>query len=404
MSTMQQTLEGPVPSAEPVLTPALTFVMAVACGAMVANLYFSQALIGLIGPALGLNEGTAGLTVTLTQLGYGAGLLFIVSLADLVENRRLILFNLGCVITGLVIVALSTSASVFLVGSFLAGFGSVGAQILVPFAAHIAPEAVRGRVIGNIMAGLLTGIMLARPAANMIADLAGWRAVFVVAAVLMTALMAVLARTLPERWPRADMHYGQILLSTLRLLRDLPLLRRRTAYQSIAFATFNLFWTAVPLALAQSFGLGQRGIALFALAGAGGALAAPMAGRLADRGLTRPATGFAIAVLALSCLLAGWATAAGLILVLVVTAVTLDAAVQTNQVISQRAIYSLSAEARGRLNAAYMTVVFVCGALGSLLGAWTFSHGGWRATALTGVAMSLAALVLFATEFRPRRG
>lgn len=400
MSILPAKGDAALPPAQPALSHLLTFVMAAACGAMVANLYYSQALIGLIAPALGMNDGTAGLIVTITQAGYGIGLLLVVSLADLVENRRLVLLSLAGVIVGLVTIALATTMPMFLIGSFLAGFASVGAQILVPFAAHIAPESLRGRVIGNIMFGLLTGIMLARPVANIIADLAGWRAVFLTAAVVMLALMAVLARTLPTRQPTSRMHYGHILLSTLRLLRDEPVLRWRTAYQGIAFATFNLFWTAIPLVLAQSFGLGQRGIALFALAGAGGALAAPVAGRLADRGLTTPATGAALAVLVLSCLLAGWSVAAGFLVVLAGTAIALDAAVQANQVLGQRTVYSLSDEARGRLNAAYMSVVFFCGALGSMLGAWTFHHGGWWTTCLAGAALSGIGLVLFAAERR----
>lgn len=383
------------------LSPGLTFVFALACGAMVANLYYAQPLIGLVSPELGLHESLAGLIVTLTQLGYGAGLLLLVSLADLVENRLLVLATTGATAAGLAGVALSTSAGPFLAASFVVGLGSVGAQVLVPFAAHLAPEASRGRTIGNVMAGLLAGIMLARPFSSTVADAFGWRAVFWVSAGLMLALMALLARSLPRRSPRGGMHYGQVLGTTLRLLATEPVLQRRSAYQGLMFACFNLFWTAVPLELVQRFGLTQRGIALFALAGAGGALAAPLAGRLADRGLTRPATGLAFAAVALSYALAGWSSWAALVVPLALSAVALDAAVQLNQVLSQRVVYSLPPELRGRLNAGYMTVVFACGAAGSALAAATFFHGGWRLTCLTGAALGLAGLALFATERRP---
>lgn len=140
MSILPAKGDAALPPAQPALSHLLTFVMAAACGAMVANLYYSQALIGLIAPALGMNDGTAGLIVTITQAGYGIGLLLVVSLADLVENRRLVLLSLAGVIVGLVTIALATTMPMFLIGSFLAGFASVGAQILVPFAAHIAPE------------------------------------------------------------------------------------------------------------------------------------------------------------------------------------------------------------------------------------------------------------------------
>ena len=380
------------------MSPALIAVFAVACGAMVANLYYAQALIGLIAPAIGLAPRLAGLTVTLTQLGYGAGLLLIVSLADLVENRRLALTMLGGVILSLVGVATSQSAPTFLAFSFLTGFCCVGAQILIPFAAHMATDATRGRVVGNIMGGLVTGIMLSRPAASFLAANFGWRAIFWVSAAAMVVLGVVLYRMLPERRPTTRMHYGQILASTLKLLVHERVIRRRAAYQSILFATFHLFWTAAPLFLAQRFGFGQRGIALFALAGAGGALAAPIAGRLADRGHIRAGTMGALLTAIAAFLMAGWTGVAGLLLALAASAIVLDGATQFNQVVSQRVIYSIAPEARGRITSVFMTTVFLGGAIGSSLAPLTFLRGGWMATMLTGAAAISVAFLLFLTE------
>lgn len=386
--------------ASPAMTPALTTVFAVACGMMVANLYYAQALIGEIAPALGLHGSTAGLIVTLTQLGYGAGLLLIVSLADLVENRRLILTMVAGTTIGLIGVVFSTGATSFLIFSFVTGFCSVGAQIMVPLAAHLAPDAKRGQVIGNIMAGLITGIMLARPLASGLASVDGWRAIFAVSAVAMVALALVLAKMLPERRPSPGLGYGQILASSFRLLARTPAIRRRTAYQATMFAIFNLFWTAVPLVLANQFGLGQGGIALFALAGAGGALTAPIAGRLGDRGYIRMGTAIALGSAILACLVAGWAGGAHMLIVLALAAVLLDAATQLNQVLGQRVIYSIAPEARGRINAIYMTIVFLGGAAGSMLASFSLYHGGWTATMAVGGVLAVAAFALFLTEPR----
>ncbi len=382
------------------MTPRLTILFAVACGMMVANLYYAQALIGEIAPALGLHGGGAGLIVTLTQLGYGAGLLLIVSLADLVENRRLILVMVAGTAIGLAGIVFAVGPLSFLAFSFMTGFCSVGAQIMVPLAAHLAPEETRGRVIGNIMGGLIGGIMLARPIANGLAELAGWRAIFAVAAVAMVALWLLLARMLPERRPAPGMGYGRILASSVTLLVTTPAIRRRTAYQTILFAVFNLFWTAVPLLLARRFGLGQGGIALFALAGAGGALMAPIAGRLGDRGYIRIGTGVALGSATIACLVAGWAATAGMLVVLAIAAVLLDAATQLNQVLGQRVIYGIAPEARGRINAIYMTIMFLGGAAGSTLASYSFYRGGWGMTAGIGAALSGAALLLFLTERR----
>lgn len=380
------------------ISPGLTAVFAFACGAMAANLYYSQALIGLIAPAIGLPPRMAGFTVTLTQLGYGAGLLFIVSLADLVENRRLALIMLAGVVLSLVGLATSTSATTFLCFSFLTGFCCVGAQILVPFAAHLATDENRGRVVGNIMGGLVTGIMLARPAASLLAASFGWRAIFWVSAVGMVALEMLLMRMLPQRRPRTNLHYGQILVSSMKLLFTQPVIRRRAAYQAAMFAAFNLFWTGVPLFLAQRFGFGQRGIALFALAGAGGALAAPIAGRIADRGYIRAGTMGALGTAVIAFMIFGWSGAAGAVVMLAVGAILLDAATQFNQVVSQRVIYAIAPEARGRITSVYMTAVFLGGATGSSLAPAALIRGGWTALSVTGGTMLAAAFLLFLTE------
>ena len=380
------------------ISPGLTAVFSIACGLMVANLYYAQALIGEIAPALNLHGGVAGLVVTATQLGYGAGLFFVVSLADRVENKRLILLLTVGAAAGLVGIWTAGTAATFLAFSFVTGFCSVGAQIMVPLAAHLAPEQSRGRVVGNIMGGLITGIMLARPLANGLAAVAGWRAIFGVSAIGMAALAVLIARTVPQRRPEPGLGYLPLLRSSLALLVRTPAIRRRTAYQAAMFAAFNLFWTAIPLLLASRFGLGQRGIALFALAGAGGALAAPIAGRLGDRGHVRIGTAVALVAAIVAFLIAGWSAAAHALIVLGAAAVLLDAATQVNQVLGQRVLFSIAPAARGRINAVYMTVVFLAGAAGSTLATLSFDRGGWTATALVGAGLVAMAFALFLTE------
>ncbi len=384
----------------PTIGPRLTAIMAVACGMMAANLYFAQALVGEIAPAVGLSGSAAGLVVTVTQLGFGAGLFLIVSLADLVENKRLILLMTAGACLGELGIWLSRGAAGLLVFSFVAGFCSVGAQIMVPLAAHLAPEDRRGRIVGNIMGGLIAGIMLARPLANGIAAVAGWRTIFGLSAIAMALLGLVLARTLPERRPQPRFRYGELLRSSLVLLVRTPTIRRRTAYQATMFAAFNLFWTAVPLLLSTRFGLGQAGIALFALAGAGGALAAPIAGRLGDGGHGRAGTFAALVAAPVAFAIAGWAAAAMALVVLALAAVMLDAATQTNQVLGQRVLYSMAPDARGRINAVYMTVVFLGGALGSAVGAASFANGGWTLIAWEGAILGVGVVALFLTERR----
>lgn len=340
----------------------------------------------------------AGSVTSVTQVGYGVGLFLLVSLADLVEHRRLVLSQLLCTAACLLIVALARSAGVYYVAAFLVGLFTTGAQVLLPFIAQLTPEARRGRVVGTVMAGLLTGLMLARPVALFISASLGWRAVFVIAAGVTLLLAGLLSVIMPRHVPAGGLRYGQLLLTSLKVLRDLPQVRRRAIYQTLMFGAFSLFWTAAPLALAGRFGLSGRGIALFALAGAGGALVAPVAGRLADAGWTRACTIGAMAVLGLSFLASSWLVAAGALAAFAVVAILVDGAVQMNHVVSQRIIYMTPDATRGRVNAIYMTVTFVGGAAGSMLGALTYHRGGWTATALTGAASGLALLLFQATE------
>jgi predicted MFS family arabinose efflux permease len=379
---------------------ALLTVIAIATGVLVANLYYAQPLIASIGPELKIPPSLAGTLVSVTQIGYGVGLFLLVSAADLIENKRLVLLTLAGLTAALIVASASSSAALFFLASFVIGVSSTGAQVLIPFASHLVPEARRGRTVGNIMAGLLTGILLARPLSLFIASAIGWRPVFWLSAIAVLVIGIALVRIMPKYVPHGRISYGRVLVSIFGLLRDQPVLRRRALYQALMFAAFNLFWTASPLMLADSFHLSQQGIALFALAGAGGALAAPLAGRLADHGLGQLGTGGAMAALAVAFLLTCWATPAGLLAVLAIMAVVIDAAVQFNQIISQRTIFLLAPESRGRVNAAYMTVSFFGGAIGSTLATATYHWGGWTATAGAGAALGVVALIAFATELR----
>ncbi len=387
----------------PAVSTGVMLLFAFACGLIVANLYYAQPLAGPIGVALGLSASATGLIVSLTQIGYGIGLLFIVPLGDLIETRRLVLTLIGLALLALLGAALSTTPAPFFVAVFGVGVASVAAQVLVPFAAHLAPEALRGRVVGNVMSGLMLGIMLARPVASFIAEVSSWHVVFFMSAAAMALLAGMLAFALPRRMPNSTLRYGSLLASMAKLARGTPVLQRRALYQACQFAAFSLFWTTVPLRLAgPEFGLSQAGIALFALAGVAGAVASPIAGRMADRGWTKPATACAMASVAAAFLIShvgahGSPVALGF---LVFAGLLLDFGVTTSLVLSQRAIFVLGAEYRSRLNGLFMATCFAGGAIGSSLGAFAYAHGGWRAASMLGLAMPLAALFFFAAEHR----
>ena len=380
----------------PVLSRALITLLAFCCGAIVANIYYAQPIVGLIAPDLGLSAERASLIVSVTQLGYALGLLLLVPLADLLENRRLMIFTAVLACASLVLAGTSSHGQglLFLGYALLIGFSSVAVQMLIPLAAHLAPEQQRGRVVGNIMGGLLLGILLARPVSSLVADHFGWRMVFIGAASLMLAIILLLVLTLPRRVPDHKASYAALMVSLIALLRQYPVLRQRSLYQALMFGAFSLYWTAVPLVLAQEHGLSQSQIALFALVGAVGAIAAPLAGRLADAGHARAASLLAL-VLAPVALLLGLTAPGFSVIGLATTGVLLDFAVQMNMVIGQREVYALDPASRGRLNALYMTSIFLGGALGSAAASAVFSDYGWQGVAVLGALLPGLALAAF---------
>jgi predicted MFS family arabinose efflux permease len=379
----------------------MVLLLASACGIIVANIYYAQPLIDMIGPSVGLGPRDASTIVSLTQLGYAAGLLLLVPLGDLVENRLLVVLTIAASIPALLLAAVARDGTVMLAAAALIGLTSVAVQMLVPLAAHLSPEHMRGRVVGNVMSGLLVGILLARPVSSVIANFVGWRSVFLISAVVMLATLALLRFSLPHRRPHANHHYGELLASLFALPVRMPLLRQRAAYQAAAFACFSLFWTGVPLLLAHSFHYSQTGIAAFALVGAAGALAAPLAGRMADRGHTTVGTVFALVSISLAFLVAVLGASAHSVIVLALSGVLLDAGVQTNMVLSQRSIYTLAPEMRSRLNGMFMAIFFVGGAVGSAVTSPVFGHFGWAGLCVVGAAMPALALAYFCAAARP---
>lgn len=383
------------------LSARLSLLMAISCGLIVANIYYAQPLISPISASLGISSGAAGLIVTMSQIGYGLGLLLIVPLGDLFENRKLVLLSVGLCAAALMGAATASSATPFLVSALLIGLGSVAVQMLIPFASHLAPPGQAGRVIGNLLGGLMFGIMLARPVSGIVTQLGSWHTIFYLSAACMIVLFILLYRALPIRKPESTLSYGALISSMLQMMVTVPVLRRRALYHACLFGTFSLFWTTIPLLLAGPlFNLDQAGIALFALAGVAGAIAGPIAGRVADKGWIRPATGIAMVAVAIAYLLTrlvdtGTKAELGL---LTFAAILLDFGVAANLTLGQRALFALKPEFRSRLNGMYMSTFFVGGALGSGIGAWSFSHGGWSLTAWIGFSLPAAALLYFMTE------
>ncbi|MGW3462473.1 MFS transporter [Streptomyces olivaceoviridis] len=380
----------------------LVALLAVASGTTVANLYYAQPLLSSLRDVFHISTATAGTLITLTQVGYVIGMLFLVPLGDRLEKRGLITILLTVTTLAQVAAGLATGFPMLLAASLISGATSVVAQILVPFAASLAPDHARGRIVGRVMSGLLTGILLSRTLSSLVSDAAGWRVVYLGSAVLMALLAVALRAALPRHAPTTAVPYHHVLRSTAALLRRHPALLRRGLYQAAMFGAFSAFWTTVSYVLTgPRFHYSPVGVGLFALVGAAGAAIAPLAGHWADRELARPMTGLAFAVAAVAFAVAGFGQHS--IVLLALAAILIDMAVQTTLILGQHTVYQLDASARARLNSAFIATFFLGGALGSQLGSIAYRAGGWGAVSILGAALPLPALLYWLTEHRAAR-
>lgn len=380
----------PVSGAKPVMSAALIFALAAAAGLAVANIYYAQPMLGLMEAELG--AGSVGFVPMATQLGYAVGLFFLVPFGDIVERKRLILGQFGLLVLALAGAALAPNGWLLVAASLLIGFGATAAQQIVPMAAHFAPDARRGAIVGMVMAGLLCGILLSRTLAGFVAAHFGWRMMFWLAMPLALLAMLWLGLVLPRNRGSAQLGYGRLLASMYGLWRDLPALRSAAYTQALIFGAFSVFWTVLALYLEQPlFGLGPESAGLFGVLGVVGVLAAPLAGRVAD------ARGPRLAVVLGSLLaLASWALFGfwpGL-LGLAAGVVLLDFAMQAVLVSNQHIVFALLPAARARLNTLFMTSMFLGGAAGSMGGMIAWRQGGWLAACLLGAGFCLLAVLL----------
>jgi len=372
------------------LSRGLVLLFAVACGLSVANLYYAQPVLDSIAKTFVTNSGTAGLVVTLAQIGYALGLALLVPVGDLVARRRLVPIVLIISAGALVASAVAPDIEVLIAVALIVGAGSVVAQVLVPMAASLASDERRGQVVGTVMSGLLLGILLARTVSGVVADLSSWRVVYAMAAVLMVVLAVVLGRLLPKEKERPRIGYGSLLHTTAKLLFTEPILQRRAWFGALGFASFSVFWTTMAFLLSGApYHYGDLTIGLFGLVGAGGALCATFAGRWADRRSTKTST-LAFTICIGISFVPLWYGRHDLVM-LIVGILLLDIGVQGLQVTNQSMIYQLGQSVRSRVTSAYMVCYFVGGALGSAIGASLYDSHRWAGVCVLGGGLGAVA-------------
>lgn len=377
-------------AAAPGLSAALTALLALGTGASVAALYYAQPLLGILMADLGVGPRVIGWVPTLTQLGYAGGLFFLAPLGDRYDRRQLILVKAVVLTVALLLAGAAHSAPVLLAASFVIGWSATLAQDLLPAAATLAPLEQRGKAVGTVMTGLLTGILLSRVVSGIVAETLGWNAIFLIAAASIAVLGALLWRGLPAFAPTTQEPYSRLLASLGTLWTSHPALRYAAIAQGLLALGFSAFWSTLAVMLrGEPFHLGAAAAGSFGIAGAAGALMAPVAGRLADR-IGAPKVALAMAAITMLSFLAMFGAPLfgthGQLVLLVLCTVGFDLGVQSALISHQTIIYGIAPEARSRLNAILMVSVFIGMALGGALGSQALGLYGWNGV------VSLAAL------------
>lgn len=379
------------PAAIPVLSSRMIFLFSLTSALAVANVYSAQPLLESIAASLQVSTGTIGTVVTATQSGYALGLVFLVPLGDCVNRKKLVIIQLLLSVLALITAAVAPDLMTLLCAMLLVGLMAVVTQLMVAWAAMLASPEQRGQVVGSVTSGIVIGILLARFVSGMIADLAGWRAVYLTAACLLLLISLILAKVLPATAGQTQRtSYPHLLLSVFRLFLTEPQLRRRGILALLIFAAFSMLWSSMVLPL-TALSLSHTQTGMFGLAGLAGALAASRAGAWADLGLGQRATGLALALLTFS-----WLPIAALqtsLLLLIFGVILLDFAVQTVHVINQSLIVAARPEAASRLVGAYMCFYSLGSALGAIAATQLYTHWGWQAVCYAGAAVSASAFL-----------
>ena len=375
----------------PELTKPLLWVMTIATGLIVANLYYNQPLLVVMAKTFNVSDAKARQVAAVSQLGYAAGMLLIAPMADMVRRKKLILICLAICVLALIGSAMSPGINILIFASFLTGVFTLIPQLLVPMTAHLAKPEERGRKIGFVMSGLLIGILLSRTLSGFVGANLGWRAMFYIAAAMMVVIWFLLFFMLPEVEPEYSGNYRSLMASMGTLIKEQPALRIASVRGALCFACFSAFWTTLTILMKENFDKGSDVVGLFGLVGAFGALAAGAMGRLSDKMDAYKLSTFTLLSIVISFVLF-WFSGHSLIGI-IIGVIIMDMGVQATHISNQTLVYALKPEARNRLNTIYMVTYFIGGSLGTFLAAQAWKYYQWGGVCALCVLLSLIALI-----------
>jgi predicted MFS family arabinose efflux permease len=389
----------PTAKEHPHLTPLTLWIMTIATGLVVANIYYNQPLLADMAHTFGVSDKKAQQISLFTQIGYATGLLFIVPLADMLKRKRLILLDFVLMIISLIASAMAPSVTILMIAGFLVGVSSVIPQLLIPMAAHLAKPHERGKKIGFVMSGLLIGILLSRTLSGFVGEHFGWRSMYYIAAGLMLLIWLMIFLFLPEIEPDYKGNYGKLMKSLIHLVKTQPKLRMAAFRGALCFATFSAFWTTLVFLLKQpQFNEGSAAAGMFGLVGAFGAVAVGFMGRLSDKMDAHKLSIYTLALILISFIVFYFSSHS--IIGLIIGVILLDMGVQATHISNQSIIFALIPEARNRINTVYMVSYFIGGALGTFFASLVWKNYEWNGVCAIGVTLSVIVIIVHLLSYR----
>ncbi|ADD78951.1 YgaY [Pantoea ananatis LMG 20103] len=379
------------------LPAPLVFTLAAGAGLSVASIYYSQPMLDIIGKQFQVSVSTVGMVPMLTQAGYALGILLLAPLGDRHDRRTIILIKGLLLVMALLLCGFSGGISALLIASFVTGLTATVAQDIVPASAALAPAHSRGKTVGTVMTGLLVGILLSRVVSGVVAEYFGWRTMYIIAALAVFLISLTLWRVLPRFTPGTSVSYPRLLFIAGSPVARTPDPAARGPGSGAAFCQLQRLLVYAGDHAQRTFSLDSAIAGAFGLAGAAGALAAPLAGNLADRlgpaRVTQFGAGLVTAAFALMFLLP-LLSLPGQLVVIVISTLGFDLGVQATLVAHQTLIYGLVPDARSRLNALLFTIVFIGMASGAALGSLALAHWGWNGVVVLSTLAAAASLMV----------
>ena len=372
---------------------SLLFIMACMAAVSVANIYYCQPLLSLMGNDLGIDEWRASLIAMITQVGYACGLFFIIPSGDKFDRKKIVSYSFSILTIALLCIALSNNFHAVMAASFTVGACAVMPQIFIPIAAQYSRPEKKGANVGLIVSGLLTGILASRVISGLVGEWLGWRSMYVIAAIVMSLCTLIVWRIMPYTENNYTGSYKRLMHSLFALIREYKLLRICALRAAFAFGSFLALWASLTFKMEQApFYAGSDVVGLLGLCGVAGAMSASVVGRLVSRIGVRNFN-----LLGAALMLSAWIIAylwGNTYTAIIITILILDIGMQCIQLSNQTVVFSLNTKASNRINTIFMTNYFIGGSLGTFLSGSAWSMAGWSGVTIVGIGLAFCSLCI----------